>query len=113
MCVCVCCESVYTRVFLCDAGVSAVLSAGCRPGGSVGGLSLREQMVNGCVTRCIDFVTVVGPFCSGDTVKCVAWLNVLIPLVRFHTDRKAQLARLIFKAFCLTGLMWSKGKYDG
>ena len=88
VCVCVCCESVYTRVFLCDAGVSVVLSAGCRPGGSVRAPSLREQMVNGCVTRRIDFLTAVGPFCSGDTVRCVAWLNVLIPRVRFRADRK-------------------------
>lgn len=42
---------------VCDAGVSVVLSAGSRPGGSDGAVSHREQMVNGCVTRSIDFLT--------------------------------------------------------
>lgn len=42
---------------MCDAGVSVVLSAGSRPAGSVRALSHGEQMVNGCVTRSIDFLT--------------------------------------------------------
>lgn len=80
--VCVCCESVCVCIqegFLCIAGVSVVLSAGSRPGGSVRAESHREQMVNGCVTRSIDFLTQTpGHAAVGTQLNVVVWQNVLI-----------------------------------
>lgn len=58
------------------------LSAGSRPIGLVTTVSNREQMVNGCVTLSIDFLTrgpwLDGACSSGDTVECAAMLNLLI-----------------------------------
>lgn len=65
---------MYTRGFLCDAGVSVVLSAGSRPGGSVRAVSHREQMVNGCVTRSIDFLTQApGPVHAAVVTQSNVW----------------------------------------
>lgn len=87
--VCVC---VYTRGFFCYVGASVVLSAGSCPGGSVGAVWHREQMVNGRVMRSIDFLTQTPGLVHAAVVTHIQMCSLAKCIdfwVRFCTDRKA------------------------
>lgn len=69
------------------ACVLSLCDVGSHPIGLVTTVSNREQMVNGCVTLSIDFLTqepwLDSACSSGDTVECAAMLNWLISVWGF------------------------------